>query len=290
MAHCSQSRSSPALREAVEHLRSGLLGGVYLARGLCFNWRETIGRAPVEPVPADVDYNLWLGPAPSGPFTRNRFHYNWHWLWDFGSGELGNQGIHQLDIARWGLGVRYPSKVSAIGGHFMFDDDQQTPNTLNATYEFGEAGGKKVLVFEVRHWISNHEAGISAKRGGPGRVYPNTIGNLFYGPKGYLAIDGYGSYSTWLGKEQQPGPSRSESGDHFANFVAAVRSRKRAALSAEIEEGAVSTTLIHLANISYRLGRTLHFDGQSYRCPGDPEANAMFTRDYRAPFEVPAIS
>ncbi len=172
----------------------------------------------------------------------------------------------------------------------MFDDDQQTPNTLNATYEFtGQGMAKKLLVFEVRHWISNHEAGISASRGGPGRVYPNTIGNLFYGPGGYLAVDGYGSYSTWLGKEQQPGPKRAEAGDHFANFVSAVRSRKRMDLSAEIEEGAVSTTLIHLANISYRLGRTLDFDAQSFRCVGDAEANALFTRDYRKPFEVPAL-
>jgi predicted dehydrogenase len=232
---------------------------------------------------------MWLGPAPKRPFTTNRFHYNWHWFWDYGSGDLGNQGCHEIDIARWGLGVRYPTKVSAIGGHFMFDDDQETPNTLSATYEFNEGGTKKLLVFEVRHWISNHEAGISENRGGPGKVYPRTIGNLFYGPAGYLAIDGYYSYKTWLGKEQEPGPAGMDYGDHFANFVNAVRSRKRSALAADIEEGAISTALVHLANISYRVGRTLHFDPATYTCTGDQEATAMFTRRYRQPFVVPEV-
>jgi len=285
----SQSRSSPALQEAVANMRGGLLGDLYMARGLCFKWRDTIGRTPEEPVPAGVDYDLWLGPAPKRPFSRNRFHYNWHWFWDYGNGDLGNQGIHEIDIARWGLGVRYPVKVSAIGNHFLFDDDQETPNTLNATFEFDDAGKKKMMVFEVRPWISNHEGGISESRGGPGKAYPNTIGNLFYGSKGYMAIDGYTSYKTWLGKEQEPGPARSGDGDHYLNFIDAVRSRKRANLNAEIEEGAISTVLVHLANISYRVGRTLHFDAAAYRCVGDEQATSLFTRSYRAPFEVPTV-
>ena len=115
-------------------------------------------------MPAGVDYDLWLGPAPKREFTQNRFHYNWHWFWDYGNGDLGNQGIHEVDIARWGLGVKYPTKVSCIGGHFMFDDDQETPNTLTATYEFNEGGKKRMMVFEVRHWMSNHEAGIGEGR------------------------------------------------------------------------------------------------------------------------------
>jgi predicted dehydrogenase len=227
---------------------------------------------------------LWLGPAPKTEFTQNRFHYNWHWFWDYGNGDLGNQGIHEVDICRWGLGVRYPVKVSAMGGHYMFDDDQQTPNTLVATYEFNEQGKRQMMVFEVRHWMSNHEAGI-----GEGRSKnPNTIGNLFYGSKGYMAIDGYGTYKTYLGKEQEPGPSRSEGGSNWANFIAALRSGKREDLNAEIEEGAISATLVHLANISYRLGRSINFDADKYECPGDKEATAMFTRQqYRAPFVVP---
>src|ERR1700730_11269989 len=130
--HGTNSRSSIA-REAIPHMRDGLIGDVYMAPALCFKWRDTIGRKPVEPIPAGVHYDLWLGPAPKHEFTQNRFHYNWHWFWDDGNGDLGNQGVHQVDVARWGLGVKYPSKVSAIGGHFMFDDDQETPNTPNAT-------------------------------------------------------------------------------------------------------------------------------------------------------------
>src|SRR5450756_2157781 len=152
--HGSQQRSGIG-RAAVQHIQDGLLGDVYMARGLCFKWRDTIGRKPVEAVPPGVHYDLWLGSAPQHEYTANRLHYNWHWFWDYGNGDLGNQGIHQLDMARWGLGVKYPTKVSAIGGHFMFDDDQETPNTLTATSEFEGGPSKKILVFEVRHWMSN---------------------------------------------------------------------------------------------------------------------------------------
>jgi predicted dehydrogenase len=281
--HGTNSRSTVALREAVEKLREGAIGDVYMARGLCFKWRDTIGRKPDEPVPAGVHYDLWLGPAPKRPFSKNRFHYNWHWNWDYGNGDIGNQGIHEMDIARWGLGVKYPEKISSMGGHFMFDDDQQTPNTQVSTFEFNEGGKKRMLVFEVRHWISNHEAGIGEGK----RRDRNTVGNTFFGSKGYMAIDGYGSYKTFLGKDQEPGPSRSEGGSNWVNFIQAVHSRKQSDLNAEIEEGYLSTNLVHLANISYRLGRTLHFDAETLSCKGDPEANKMFTRDYRAPFVVP---
>jgi len=276
----SQTRSSPAIQEAVEKLRQGLIGEVYMARGLCINWRDTIGRAPEEPVPRGVDYELWIGPAPKKPFTRNRFHYNWHWQWDYGSGDIGNQGIHEIDVARWGLGVKYPTKVSALGGHFMFDDDQETPNTLCATFEFNEGGKKKMLVFEVRHWISNQEAGISGEKG------QGSVGDIFYGSKGYMTRERFG-YKTFLGKEQQPGPGRVEGGNHFGNFIAAVRSRKRSDLNAEIEEGATSCILVHLANVSCLVGRTLNFDSRTLTCIGDEEANRMLTRTYRPPFVVP---
>jgi len=276
----SQIRSSKAVQEAVENMRNGLIGDVYLGRGLCFKWRDTIGRTPVSDVPAGVDYDLWTGPAPKRPFTKNRFHYNWHWFWDTGNGDLGNQGIHEMDVARWGLGVKFPTKVSAIGGHFMFDDDQETPNTLNCAFEFNDTGKKKMLEFEVRHWMSNGEATVH-ERGN------NAIGNLFYGSKGYLAVDSYSSYKTWLGKEQEKGPEKSEGGDHFLNFVEAVRSRKRETLNAEVEEGAASTVLVHLANISYRVGRTIHFDPAAMEILGDSEAKKLMTRDYRKPFVVP---
>jgi predicted dehydrogenase len=278
--HGTNSRSGIA-REAVQKMREGLIGDLYMARGLCFKWRDTIGRKPVEPVPPGVHYDLWLGPAPAHEFTRNRFHYNWHWFWDYGNGDLGNQGIHQMDVARWGLGVKYPARVSAVGGHFMFDDDQETPNTLSAQFEFDEGGARKMLVFEVRHWMTNHEAGIAEGS--------NTVGAVFYGSKGHLAIwdEDHGRYESFLGRKQEPGPKGQNIGDNWANFIDAVRSRQRSDQNAPIEEGAISVTLVHLANISYRLRRALYFDAAAMQCKGDAEANAMFRRAYRAPFVVP---
>jgi predicted dehydrogenase len=284
--HGANSRSGAAVQEAVKQMRAGLIGDVYLARALCFKWRDTIGHAPVEPVPAGVHYDMWIGPAPVRPFTKNRFHYNWHWIWDFGNGDLGNQGIHEMDNARWGLDVTYPTKVTAMGGHFMFDDDQETPNTLTVLFEFegGPGGKKKMMEFAVRHWITNHEAGINDT---PGKKDRNTIGNLWYGSKGYVAVEGYNKYYSFLGPEQEPGPSMAQGGNNWANFIDAVRSHKYEDLNAPIEDGAISTTLVHLANISYRLGRSIKFDAASYSCPGDSEATKMFTRNYRKPFVVP---
>ncbi len=287
--HGSNLRSSEAMKQAIKHVREGLLGDVYLSRGVCFKWRDTIGRAPEEAPPAGVNYDMWLGPAPKRPFTRNRFHYSFHWFWDYGNGDLGNQGIHQLDAARWLLGVRYPIKISAMGGHYMFDDDQETPNTLTACFEFEN---KKMMVFEVRHWISNAEAGIMSiadPMSGPAAGSRISVGNIVYGPKGYLSTaDGY---KTWMGKDQQPGPAWGNTPDHgnnWANFIAAVRSRRASDQNAPLEEAVPSAALIHLANISYRLGRTLNFDAESWSCKGDPEANRMFTRAaYRPPYVVP---
>jgi len=295
--HGTQIRSAPAIQEAVKGLHEGAIGDVYLARGLCFKWRDTIGHAPEEPVPAGVHYDLWTGPAPLKPFTRNRFHYNWHWIWDTGNGDLGNQGIHQVDVARWGLGVKFPNRISAVGGHFMFDDDQQTPNTLNCAFEFDLPDGKrKMMEFEVRHWITNNEAGIG--RGdlvaGKHRFFGhhNTIGNVFYGSNGYLATgdEDASSYETWLGRDEKSGPHGHGGGDHFANFIDCIRSRKTEDLNAPIEEGHISASLVHLANASYRLGRALRFDPETQLVIGDDEANKLLRdgeRGYRAPFVVP---
>jgi predicted dehydrogenase len=308
LQHGTQSRSNPAMIEAMDRMqKEGVIGDVYLSRGLCFKWRDTIGRTPVSPVPAGVNYDLWTGPAPLKPFTKNHFHYNWHWFWAYGNGDLGNQGIHQLDMARWGLGngCTFPNRISAVGGHVMFDDDQQTPNVLNSTFEFDQPNGKKVLLeFAVRHWMTNHEAGIGAARQasaassekasgglGPKEGGYNSVGNIFYGPKGYLAIDNAAGYQTWLGQEQQPGPSAPMAKeDHFANFIACVISRKKDDLKAPVEEGHLSAGLAHLANASYRLGRTLNFDPVAQTVKGDEEANLLLRdgdREYRAPFSVP---
>ena len=283
------------LHEAKRRLQEGIIGDVYMARGLCFKWRDTIGRALEEPVPAGVAYDLWTGPAPAKPFTRNRFHYNWHWQWDYGNGDLGNQGAHQIHAARMALGVKYPTQISSMGGKYMFDDDQETPNTQVATFEFHDGGKKKLLVFEVRHWISNNEAGIGERsdpQAGAAAGPAQTVGNIWYGSKGYMAT-GRGGWQTFMGPEQAPGP-KSEAGagvGGFVNFIDVVRSRKREDQLSEIEEGAISTMLIHLANISYRTGRTLYFDPVTYSCTGDAEATAMFTRNqYRAPFAVPNVA
>ena len=303
--HGTNSRSDEAIIEEVKQLRNGLIGEVYLARGLCFNHRDTIGHTPVEPVPAGVHYDLWTGPAPLHEFTRNHFHYNWHWFWNYGSGDLGNQGIHQLDIARWGLGVQFPNRISAVGGKFMFKDDQETPNVLNCSFEYDMPdGSRKMIEFEVRGWITNHEAGIGegsgshgipaaglqAKKLGPVAAPQNTIGDIFYGSKGYLAIDGGAGYKTWLGPGQEPGPHGTGGGNHFLNFVEAVRSRNKASLNAPIEEGYISSTLIYLANASYRLGKTIEFDPNALQVVNDDEANRLLRsadRGYRKPFYIP---
>jgi predicted dehydrogenase len=313
--HGSQSRSNPAMLEAIQHVQNGSIGGVYLARALCFKWRPMIGHADVESVPAGVHYDLWTGPAPLKPFTRNRFHYNWHWNWDTGNGEIGNQAIHEIDIARWGLGARFPVQVSAMGNHAIFDDDQETPNILNATYYFEDANGKrKVMELEIRHWITNHEAEIGTRAYGSSGVPPaglttpsaatlslnkpatgpvdsktNTIGNIFFGSKGYLGIDGYDSYKTWLTPEVQPGASGKAVGDHFANFIDCVRSRRAEDIHAPIEEGHISCTLLHLANASYRLGRTLRFDPVKEEVIGDDEASRLLCGTYRQPYVVPEV-
>jgi predicted dehydrogenase len=287
--HGTQSRSAPAMIEAIRHVHSGTFGDIYLARGLCFKRRDTIGRSAVETAPQGVDYDLWTGPAPLKPFTKNRFHYNWHWLWDTGNGDLGNQGIHQVDAARWGLGVKFPDRISAMGGHFMFDDDQETPNTLACAFTFEQADGRrKMLEFGVRHWFTNNEAGLG--RGVFSRH--NAIGTIFYGSNGYLAAGNEDSlgYESWVGSDQAAGPHGKSGNDHFANFINCVRSRNAAELRAPIEEGHRSCALVHLANTSYRVGRSLKFDPESERVVDDEEANRLLygqDRGYREPFVIP---
>ncbi len=234
---------------------------------------------PAGAVPAGVDYDLWLGPAPKRPFSPNRFHYNWHWHWDYGNGDMGNQGVHEMDMARWGLGVKMPSKVHASGGHFMFDDDQETPNTLLCSFEYPEE--KKMLVFETRHWITNQEGfGKSPSS--------NAVGVTFYGSEGYMQVYYFG-YRTYLGKDRKEGPSGEAKSNEYERFIAGVRSRNRDDLGVEIEDGHYSSALCHLGNISYRLGRTVNFDPVGETFGSDEEANAMLSREYREPFVVPEI-
>jgi len=268
----TQCRSHKGIQDAVEFLRSGKLGHIYMAKGLCYKPRGSIGHQADASVPTGVDYDIWLGPAPKRPFNKNRFHYNWHWFWDYGNGDLGNQGIHQMDLARWGLGkTELPKAVVASGGRFGYSDDGQTPNTLHVSYEFDDCE----LQFEVRGLITNDEAKVK-------------VGDLFYGTEGILAITSYESWQTFFGPKQEKGPGGTGGGDHFANFVKAVRSRDPKVLNAEIEQGHLSSAYCHLGNIAYRLGRKLHVNPSTESFVNDSEADAMLTREYRAPFVVPA--
>ena len=197
-------------REAVQQMRDGAdRRRLHGARPLLQVARHHRPQAASSRCPPACTTTCGSARRRSTQFTQNRFHYNWHWFWDYGNGDIGNQGIHQMDMARWGLGVKYPTKVSAIGGHFMFDDDQETPNTLTATFEFDDDGKKKMMVFEVRHWMTNHEAGI-----GEGGRAPNTVGTIFYGSNGYLAIwdEDHGRYQSFLGRSSSPGPPGRTSG------------------------------------------------------------------------------
>ena len=291
----AEQRSNPCARSMADYLHSGKLGEVYMAKGLCYKWRDTIGKMPDEPVPAGVDYDLWLGPAPKRRFSKNRFHYNWHWNWDYGNGDMGNQGVHEMDIARWGLGVTLPTKISTMGGHFMFDDDQQTPNDLTALFEFPNPSGggdkKKILQFEVRHWISNRE-GVKSENMADGNSYmvsaDNTVGNLFFGSKGFMTKN-VNEWQVFYGKDRTPGETGSGLGDHYADFVRAIRANDQKLALGDIRDGFYSCAVMHLGNISYRLGRTLEFDPVKMEFKNDAQANAMLTRQYRKPFVVPDI-
>ena len=284
--HGVQLRSSPAVNEAIQLLRDGYIGRVYMARGLVFRWRGDIGDKGFSPVPEGLDYDLWTGPAPKRPFTRNLVHYNWHWHWDYGNGDVGNQGIHETDLCMWGLDVGLPTKITSMGGKFLWNDSKETPEVLSSVYHYPEEG--KIIQFEVRPWCTNTEQGV-------------TVGNIFYGDKGILVVDGYDSYKTYMGQKREPGKSGSDgeaSGSeyargaggtdgHFANFIEAVRKRDRSILTGPVETAHLSSSLAHLGNIAYRLDRVLTFNPDSEKFVNDPEADLMLTRNYREGYEVP---
>jgi len=270
--HGVQLRSSPALQEAVAKLRAGVIGKVYLCRALVYRWRPSIGHFREEPAPAELDYDLWQGPARARPFSRRWVHYNWHWQWEYGNGEIGNQGIHQLDMAQWGLGVELPRQVSAMGGKFTWEDDKETPEILSALCGYPEQG--KMIEIAVRHWCTPEEQGVG-------------VGNIFLGSDGYMLIRHYTAYETYLGQKREPGPRAKAEGNHYANFLAAVRSRKPEEQNGPVETAHYSSALAHLANISFRLGRRLEFDPARERFVGDAAADRLLSREYRAPFVAP---
>ncbi len=271
----SQGHSIGFRHRAIEQLRAGAIGKIYLAKGLCYKRRVSIGRKPVEPVPPGINWDVFLGPAPMRGFTWNRYKYNWHWFWETGNGDIGNQGVHEMDFARWGLGKELPQSAVSTGGKYVYDDEQETPNTQLATYDYGDCE----IVFEVRGLPTQPEEKVM-------------IGNIFYGSEGYMAVDqaGFRIYKgedKKLVKEEKVDPQDAvNTSPHFANFVKAVRSRNQKDLNYPVEEGVKSATLCHMANISYRLKRRLEWDAVAWNFKGDAEANAMLTRKYRAPYIV----
>ena len=307
----TMNRSRPAVRQAIKFLHDGGIGKVYMARGLCYKPRPAIGKYPDGPMApgekyaltvgstnyeptyddqylSKVDYDLWLGPAAKRPFNRNRFHYNWHWHWDYGNGDTGNQGPHQFDVARWGLNKQeHPTRVRSIGGYFGAEASQETPDTQTALYEYADG---TIFEFATRGEFTNDEGG-------------QRIGNLFYGSKGWLWLDGDGrKWQSYMGPKNEKGPGAdvpdTEAGSdplvltsteypHYQNFVDAIRANDPKILTCDVMEGHLSSTLPHLANISYRTGRALVFDGKTETFVDDKKADQLLTREYRKGFEVP---
>ena len=309
-----QNRSRRNTMAAMKFIHDGNLGEIYMGRGLCFKPRWDIGRyadGPLEEgesfslrtdgsgeMPSytrgyldKVHYDLWIGPARERPFNRNRFHYNWHWNFEYGNGDTGNQGPHQFDIGRWGLNKHeYPIKVSSKGGCFVYDSAQSTPNTQISVFEYADG---TIFEFGTRGLFTNAEGEVK-------------IGNIFYGSDGWLEIDAGGNWKTFFGPKGEPGPT-SEAieeeasnalntvgtgvGGHFGNFIAAVQSGKQEDLTCDIEEGHRSSALAHLGNISYLLGRELTFDGRRETFVDDEEADRLMRREvYREPYVVPDLS
>ena len=307
----SQHRSMPFKIEAMQAMHDGLIGQVYLAKGLCFKRRKSIGHKPDSPTPPGVNWDLFLGPAPMRSFNELRFKYNWHWFWDTGNGDIGNQGVHEIGIARWGLGdPEWPKTAVAMGGKYAYNDDQETPNTLLASYDYG---GREI-VFEVRGLLTGGEGmpptrrprpnaagGANANAPAPAATSPSggapplniMIGDLFYGTEGWAAMSDGGfqafkdeSSELIMEKHPERGPSGDGTALHMENFLAACRSRNYKELHDEIANAYLSASLCHLANISYRSGHKLTLEAGP-RFTSDTQANALLTREkYRAPYIV----
>ena len=293
----SQHRSMPFKIRAIEAMQGGLIGKIYMAKGLCFKRRRSIGHKQDSSVPPGVNWDLFLGPAPQRPFNELRFKYNWHWFWDTGNGDIGNQGVHEIGLCRWALGdPEWPKSAFASGGKYAYDDDQETPNTQLASYDYG---GREI-VFEVRGILTGGE-GTPVRPGGRGGRADTpastpinvTVGNLFYGSDGWASMNdaGFQAYKGESGElvmEEHPerGPGSDGTSLHMENFLAACRSRNVKDLRDPISNAHFSAGLCNLANISYRTGHKLTL-GPGPRFTGDAEADQQLTRPvYRKPFVV----
>ncbi|NWG13483.1 MAG: Gfo/Idh/MocA family oxidoreductase [Acidobacteria bacterium] len=272
----TQRRSATHIRNAIEFATSGKLGKICLIKAWITQLRESIGNPPDGTPPPGVDYDMWLGPAPLRPFNPVRFHYNWRFFWDYGNSELGNQGVHMLNVAMWAIekmrGLRdcLPRRVSSNGGIYWLDDAKEVPDTQVVTYDYGEM----MLVWEMHSFQRYH------------RLEGSSAGTAFYGTEGTLIVDGDGWNVTF--KSGEPGPGEKESGgSHAADFLACIKSRRQP--NADVEIGRLSTTLCHLGNISHRLGRDVIFDPRTETFGDDKAANSYLTKEYRAPYTLPAV-
>lgn len=258
----TQRRSSPSIRAAIERLHQGEIGTVRFARGWIVSTRPTIGRGRETAPPAHLDYALWQGPAPAEPYRDNVIHYHWHWFWNWGTGELGNNGIHALDVCRWGLQADVPQRVTCGGGKLFFDDDQQTPDTQMATFDFGD----RTIAWEHRTWN---------RRGLEGEAF----GIAFYGDQGALVIGNRQcQFFDMAGAQRDQAPTANGEAEHLADFLDCIRAGGRP--RADIEEGVKSTLLCHLGNIAYRTGRTVQLDAATRSIQDDAEQQALWQRDY----------
>lgn len=270
----TQSRSRPSTIRAIEYCRSGKIGKALMAKAWNIQLRDHIGHKEDGPVPPGVDYETWLGPAPWIPFNENRFHYRWHWHWHFGTGDAGNDGAHQIDIARWALGAGYPTRATGMGGKYYFDDDQQTPDTMNVTFEYPG----KALIWEMRIWnpyaMNDIENGVGVY-GTDGMVHIGQYGRRW----GFKVFDKSG--------KMVHHDDGNEPDEHQQNFIDCVRSRKLP--NADIASAHLSIVHCHLANIVARTGHNIRFDPGTETVINDPEANLFIKRAYRTHWGTPKL-
>ena len=264
----TQRRSSAGTIRAIEQLRNGLLGRVYLARCWYDNARVSIGTQSATTAPDTLDYELWQGPAPRRPFFENVVHYNWHWRWHWGNGELGNNGVHTLDLCRWGLAADYPIRVTSSGGRYAYDDDQETPDTQTVCFDFVD---DRSISWQ----------GLSCNKHGQGFV-------TFYGTNGTLELEANGNFRFFdRGNQVKLAVTDSNSGDeeHIDNFIQAIQNDDPHSLNAEIADGHKSALLCHLGNIAHRINRSLDCDGSNGQIKNDDLAASHWTRRYEPGWE-----
>jgi predicted dehydrogenase len=271
--HGTQQRSSQLMIDAVAMLREGTIGEVLVAKAWNVQLRPNIGHAqPTEP-PSGLDYDLWVGPAEFVPFQPNRLHYNWHWWRQFGTGDVGNDGTHEIDLARWGLGVdTLPTKIAAVGGKYFHDDDQEFPDTATCVFEYpgsGAVGERRQLIFEMRIWSTNYPHNCDT-----GVEFIGTDGRMMISKRGKLEI--LGPRNKVVAQERFELPKNM---NHMDNFLDAVRTGRRP--NAPIEEAHRSVALVHLANIALQTGRAIDFDPVGEKIRGDSDANRLLGRAYR---------